>query len=307
MNARQKLRSSAGIVLTSTLLGLMLYAVDLERSISAVASADPFWLIYALVLANTPLLIYTLVWRKILFITDIELGYLTTLRLVLANTFVNNITPFGNIGGEAAATYLLSNLTGKSYGESFTAVFAASLINFSPLTTFLILGAIYTGFYTVLSIPLLLILFYIAMRELKISVTLPDFIGEFKKDFKTTLQRLNSPDRKIWPLVFLTHFAAVFDIMSIVFIGFSLGLDLYSLSILFVVPLARVANFVPTPGGTGPYELALSGLLVYFFSVSLSEAVLVAVLYRILTYYTGILLGYFAINSFQTGKTYLTE
>lgn len=303
----REVKPYTGVFLTTIFLFFMLYAVDLEASFNAIRAADPFYLFLAFLSANAPILIYSTVWHKVLIATEITADYFTTLKLVLANTFVNNITPFGNIGGEAVATYILSKVKDQTYGKSFTAVFTSSMINFSPLITFLLIGGLYTGFYQVLFIPVILALLYLVFKDKNLSLTTPKFIKEFRADFSKSMNVLNNSDQRIWPLLFLTHFAVVFDILAILLIGTSLGIDFYSLSIFFVVPLARVANYVPTPGGTGPYELALSGLLAYFFTVSFSQAVLVALIYRFSTYYTGIVVGYFAINSFQIGKSYLTE
>lgn len=307
MNLRKSIRPYIGIILTTIFLGLIIYAVDLEASVNALKSADPFFLGLALISANLPLLVYSFTWRKILSITGLQLSYFNTFRLVLANTFINNITPFGNIGGEAAATYILAKISDMSYGKSFTAVFTASIINFSPMLTFLIFGGLYTGFYQILTIPILAFVIYILFRDSDISVPLPESLDKFKQDFTEAKEIIKNSDGKIWPLIILTHFAVVFDVLSIVLIGLSLGFELYSASIFLVVPLARVANYVPTPGGTGPYELALSGLLSYFFLLTFADGVLVAVIYRAITYYTGTLIGYFSFNSFQLAKSYLTE
>ena len=303
----RKIKPYFGIILTTAFLSVMLYAVDLEASVNALSSANPLILILALVSANVPLLIYSQVWRTVLSATGLDLSYFTTLRLILANTFVNNITPFGNIGGEAAATYILSNISDKSYGESFTAVFMASIINFSPLFTFLIIGAVYTEYYQMLLLPLTGLTFCLLINYSVFSFKVPGFLEKFRDDFIKSLNTIKSSGISLWPLIIITHFAIFFDILSIILIGASLNLDFYSFAIFLVVPLARVANYVPTPGGTGPYELALSGLLVFFFPVSISESVLVAVIYRTLTYYIGILFGYFTINSFNIGKKYLTS
>ena len=289
----------AGVFFTTFFLILMLYTVDLEASVNALKNADPFFLLLAFISASTPLIIYSVVWRKVLEWSGTEFSFFTTFRLVLANTFVNNITPFGNIGGEAAATYIISKITEKNYAESFTPVFTASIINFSPLLTFLIIGGLYTQLYAVLLVPVML------YTGWKISINLsifPDFFRDFREDLKTSWASLDLSLRKILPFLFLTHFAAVFDILSIGLIGYAFGFEILSLTLFIVVPLARVANYVPTPGGTGPYEIALSGLLAYFFPIGISEAVIVAVVYRVLTYYTGLITGFFALNSFPVEK-----
>jgi len=93
--------SAVTSVLTTTLVLIMLVAViDTGRGLEMVFSADPLFLAGAFILANTTLLVNSIVWKKVLKGIGIELSYLETIQVVLTNTFINNITPFGNTGGE---------------------------------------------------------------------------------------------------------------------------------------------------------------------------------------------------------------
>ena len=305
---KERYKRLYAVALTTLFLVSLLYLSDTGSLIAALRQADPVLLLAGFTAANTPLLVYALVWREVLDISGIETGYFTSLRVVLGNTFVNNVTPFGNIGGEAAATYYLSKLTGGEKGRIFSAVLVASAVNFIPLLTYLVVGGTFSGYSAVLVLPLLLVSSYLLVSRASVlpeisSAGLPvpeRFLSRIKGfyfDLVSSLEDMRGSWRSFLPLLVLTHLAALFDIFSIYLIALSLGLELQALELFFVVPLARAANYAPTPGGTGPYEIALSGLLMYFFQVPLQEAVLVVVIYRGFTYYFGLLGGYLAINS----------
>lgn len=304
LKVSRTIQSLAGVFLTTGVLIALLYFADTE-SLRAVRDADLRFLVLAVIFANIPLLIYSFIWREVLEMAGIHLSYGRTFQVVLSNAFVNNITPFGNIGGEVAVTYILSKLTGEKSGKIFSAVFASSLINFSPIATLLIVGFTVTGYWTLIAgtVFLLFLLFSITVfRRQKsvpfsIGLPFPEKMKEFLNDFRKALKMFSGSKRKISGLVFLAHTWLVFDLLSIIFVGYAYGLDLLNPLLLLVVPMARVANYTPTPGGSGPYEIVFSGLLSQFLSVSFAEGVLVAVTYRAITYYIGLLAGYFALNS----------
>lgn len=296
-----RVRSLAGIFLTTSLLIALLYFADVE-SLTALSEADLRFIALAVLFANIPLLIYSFIWREVLGMVGLHLSYRRTFQVLLSNVFVNNVTPFGNIGGEVAVTYILSRSTGEKSGKIFSAVFASSLINFSPLVTLLIIGFSVTGYWTLIAGTAFLLFSIMLYRrqnpiDFSIDIPVPKKMIDFLKDFREALKILSGSKKKISGLIVLAQSWLVFDLISIILVGYAYGLDLLNPLILLVIPLARVANYAPTPGGSGPYEVVFAGLLSYFLSVSFAEGVLVAVTYRAITYYIGLLAGYFALNS----------
>lgn len=296
------------VVFTTLILGALLYYGSSEQIFNSLGQANYGILFTAFVAANIPVLIHTAVWRAVLEKIGVSLSFLSGLQVVLSNIFINNITPFGNIGGEAAITYLLSRMTERPSGKVFSAVFGASVINFSPIGSLMLAGFMLTGYWFVaVSFILFLGLIYIFRESmfshlkgfnLGITDRLSSFIDDFRESSKLIL-------RGRWDLLGLTvftHLSVLFDIFSIILIGYSLGVNLLGFEILLVVPLARVANYAPTPGGSGPYEIALTGLLGFFFGIELSTAVIIAVIYRAITYYTGLLIGYIGYNSLHLSE-----
>ena len=280
---------------------------DPGEIIQVVTQADLSLLGAALIVANAPLLIYAFTWQKIFEAVGIEISYFRSLRILLSNTFVNNITPFGNIGGEAAATYFITRISDQPPGKIFSAISASSLINFSPLLTLLALGLILNVYLDTVGFLLAVSAFSIVLLYLLKSLGLPRKIlntgripgraRDFLEDFRESFSLIKNSGNRIALLLSTSHVASLLDMFAVVLVGAAFGADLFSSLILIAVPLGRVSNYFPTPGGTGSYELAFTGLLVFFFNVSPATAVSIAITYRVLTYYTGILVGYAAILS----------
>jgi len=122
--------------------------------------------------------------------------------VVLANTFVNNLTPFGNIGGEVAATLYLSELTGKKKSEIFSAAFSASFINFTPLIILGLTGGILLGYISLaqiltgLSIILLASLWSTYAPDMGFSNPLPLKIKSFLSETAKGLSKLRDRKKK---------------------------------------------------------------------------------------------------------------
>lgn len=283
--------SAATSVLTTTLVLLILVAViDTGRGLEMILSADPGFLAAAFVLANATLLINAIVWKEVLKGVGIELSYRKTVQVVLTNTFINNITPFGNTGGEPVIAYYLAEKFDQSKGRTLSAVLTADIINFSPLLTSALAGA------TAYSPLTASFIFPAAFKDIKTKI-----IGEYRQ-FRKGLSDTSLDRNDVLRLASITHISVGMDILAVWMVLASLGLNVALIPLLFIVPLARIANYTPLPGGTGPYELALSGLLVYFYGIPAAGAVSAAVLYRTITYYFGIFAGSAAAVSLGLGK-----
>lgn len=283
--------SAAISVLTTTAVLLVLLAViDVGRGLEIMLSAKPSFLAAAFLLANSTLLVNAVVWKYVLRGIGVDISYRKTVQVVFTNTFINNVTPFGNTGGEPVVAYYLAEKFNQSKGRTLSAVLTADIINFSPLLTSALAGA---AAYSPLTA---FFIFPAAFKDIKIKI-----IGEyrqFKKGFSDT-----SLDRSdVLKLMSITHVSVGMDILAVWMVLKSLGLNVPLIPLLFIVPLARIANYTPLPGGTGPYELALSGLLIYFYGVPAAGAVSAAVLYRAITYYFGIFAGSAAAVSLGLGK-----
>lgn len=287
-------------ILTTAILVLLVYLSDLESAANSFRQAERSLLFAAFLAANLPLLIYAKVWEETLNISNIQISYHNSVKLVLANTFVNNLTPFGNIGGEAAATYYISELTGKNKSEVFSSILSASIINFAPLIALTVTAAIlldYIGTLQLVSGLFALVMIYAISRTDMLRLkNLGKTVQKPVLQVLENMRQVKNHKRTVTLLLILTHLATFSSIFSVHLIGLSLGYNLPVYLLTVAVPLARLGNYAPTPGGSGAYEAALIGTLTFFFQIPVQGAVLTTVLYRSITYYTGIVAGYIGIS-----------
>jgi len=309
-------KPTISILFSTCILGGLIYFADIGNVYNTVKDGNIGLLALALFVSNLPILIYAFTWKEVFEISDIELTYFSSLKVVLANIFVNNVTPFGNIGGEAAITYIISKITDYNSGKIFSSIFIASIMNFAPLGSILVLGLLITGQKTILmNLTLLIFLliifrkYFLGKRQLPDSIIqiIPQKVLKFFNDFLLASNNLLEHKLRLIFLLGITHLAVIFDVISIIIIAQAYGGSLYSPLILLVVPLARVANYFPTPGGSGSYESAMIGLLTFFMNLEPVVAVSTVVTYRAVTYYVGLLFGYLALNSIGVNDEYLKD
>lgn len=299
-----RIRKSIAVtsIFSVAVITALVYFSDPSKFLQVIKNGDPAFLLSGTVFLNLPLFIYAFTWFKIFEATGIYLSYLDTLRVLLANTFINNITPFGNIGGEAAATYFISRVSEHSPGKIFSAVFISGLINFFPLLSLLLIGLglnFYIGILSVLlaGLTIFTAFLYYSIRSESFGkhFLLEKMSGRVKgffEEFESSLKGLDVSSKSLIVLFSGSHLASILDVTGIILVGFSFGVDLFHPLILLCVPLGRLANYFPTPGGTGSYETAFTGLLVFFFGLSVAEGLSISLTYRFLTYYFGLIVGY---------------
>lgn len=92
-----------------------------------------------------------------------------------------------------------------------------------------------------------------------------------------------------------SHLAIVAQIASLYFVVRAIGIEPVFVPLYFLVTLSTVATLSPTPGGSGTYEAAFSGLMTIFYSVDLATALTAAVLFRLTTYWPGLIVGFGAM------------
>jgi len=282
----QRFESSlTGIIITTSVLLLLLVFTGFERSINIISNADLVLVLVALVLANSGILITATIWKEVLAALDLEISFKECVKLVFSNTLINNLTPFGHLGGEPFVVYKVSKDTGKDVESVLSAIIVSDVINFSYVFVSSIMGLIGSisfGNLYLLSLP----------------VGLPlEKIRGFIEDVFSSIKSLDISKRRIFGLLLFSQLTILTDTIGFYLVILSLGVETAIVPLMFLLPLARIANYVPTPGGAGSYEVALSGLLIIFLGLGGYEAATATVVYRSITYYFGILAGALSITT----------
>lgn len=301
----------------------LVYLADLDRFLESIRTADPRFFAAALVVGFSSLLVWAWVWHRFFGQMGMETTVSRTLRMFMTGHFLNSITPLGQFGGEPVMAYIVSDNTGTDYERSLACVVSADLINAVPFFTFTLGGVVYlalrgalTGFLAdvgAAAVVLLLAASLVAYLLWSDDATLSGAVvraidaverrvdrgeavfesaRERVRNIESSFQEAGSDRRFLVTTAVGSHLAILAQIVSLYFVLLSLGLEPAFVPLYFIVNLSVIATVSPTPGGSGTYEAAFSGLVTVFYTVDLSVALTAAVLFRLTTYWPGLLVGY---------------
>ncbi len=313
-------------VVATAILGILLHMSDVGKMVSAFKKANLDYMSLSLLFGLLAYIIWAFNWHNFFRISDITAGVARTFQLYTASRFLNLVTPLGQFGGQPIMAYLVYKETDSSYEKALATLSSADLIVIMPITIYTLLGYLYLSFTG--DVPLQVkqasqfafglasfgvFMGYMGWRRPKILKDILFFIfrqvqwitgresGLVEKidKFLTTLEdsyrHIGTYPWRIMKSMALVHASYLCKIIAFFIVATSLGLEVEFFHALLLIPLVSVANFSPTPGGTGAYEAALSGLIILVVSTSLSTALLAALIYRVATYWLGVVLGYISM------------
>lgn len=310
---------------------LMIYLADVEKFLSAVSSANKLQLVPAYLLGLSSFLVLSFVWYRFLKKVDSSINYFKTFKMFMAGHFMNAVTPLGQFGGEPFMAYIISKNTDTSYEEAFSTVFSADLVNSIPGFTFLIGGAVYLVFFgsvtdrilqivglglvsaIVLALLLYLLWFKSGTVEKKILgliERITQITGRGKKFLKAAEERLEEVEKSfetigrdpktLFSSIAFTHLTFIINTLIMFSLLTAVGVQSPNFtSIYFVLILSELANFTPTPGGSGTFEAAMATMITLFIGASFATGLVVAILFRTTNYWPGILIGYLSLNTLK--------
>lgn len=308
---------------TGVLFLILLYFADVNEFLTSIGRADPSFFSVALVVGFSSLLVWAWVWHRFFGKMGIESAPSRTVRMFLTGHFLNSITPLGQFGGEPIMAYVISDTTGTDYERALACVISADILNAAPFFTFTFGGLVYLAVVGSLdgllvelgaiSVILLIVGGLVAyllwsenstlgetsIKTLEAIEKRVDRGESVFRSLKDGVDRIEDSFRKagndpvfLLKTALLSHLAILAQIVSLYFVFLSIGLEPEIVPLYFIVNLSVIATVSPTPGGSGTYEAAFSGLVTFFFPVGLATALTAAVLFRLTTYWPGLLAGY---------------
>lgn len=316
---------------TGVLFALLVYFADVNAFLDSLGQADPSLFVIALLVGFSSLLVWAWVWHRFFKEMGIVSTPSRTIRLFLSGHFLNSITPLGQFGGEPIMAYLIADNTGSDYETSLACVISADILNAAPFFTFTLGGVVYlwgigslSGFLVEIGLVTLAVLVlgglvaYLLWSEngtlgasvSRVLVLLERRIGRFESVFRSLREsvdeieaafRVAGDDPKfLVKTTLISHLAILAQIVSLYFVFRSIGIEPMFVPLYFIVNLSVLATLSPTPGGSGTYEAAFAGLVTFFYPVSLATALTAAVLFRLTTYWAGLVSGYPLLLTLQT-------
>ena len=324
IDGRHSLVGFAGAI---AVIAVLFWFVGYDDVAEAFALVRPWALVAVAGVALLWILAWSLGLRTVLGILDIHVPVTGAYLLQAAVQFTNNVTPFGQAGGEPISALIISRSVDAEYETGLAAIASVDAINFLPSIGFALVGLAYYGIVFTLSTRLrqaalviaLLILVLVAvgyaawryrhrLEELSVAALAPvlgivgrafpfrkapdrEVVRSHVRGFYRDIGRLtDQPGRLAVAIAFST--VGWFCLVGSLWLSlFALGHPVPFASLLVVIPIAAMAGLAPFPGGLGSTEAVLVLLLVPITAVTPAVAGAAVLVHRTGTYWFPILVG----------------
>ncbi|MFB6168443.1 MAG: YbhN family protein [Haloferacaceae archaeon] len=273
-----------------------------------------------------PLVIWGLGVRLVFRALGHRLGRPTAVSLFAAATFLNAVTPFGQVGGDPPAGALFARATGTKFETSLAAVGSLNAVNRVAAVVLGLFGAASLGssvvdasgvgdvavFAAGAALGLAAVALCWRVRDRAVTLLgsglaglaravargLPrvdppgrEAVERRAAGFVAALERLASDPRRlaaVFALGLAGHLAAATTLwVALAALGVRTPLTV----VVLLVPLAKLGGVAPTPGGTGSVEPLLTALLVAATGASGVDAGAAVLLYRASAFWLPALAG----------------
>lgn len=324
MVSRRVRAGIAGFLGAVAVLAVLLWFVGIEEVLAELRRAHPPMVGLVVLAVLGWMLAWSLAFRTVLDGLGIEFSRTRSFLVFSGALCANNVTPFGQAGGEPVTALLLTDAADIEYERGLAAIASVDALNFIPSITMAVVGL---GYYATLitfgqrlrfvsgvvlalavAIPVLVALGWrnrnrverrlaagatAVGRRLKSHLPVavnPAGVRERIRTFFVAIERVGTDRRRLaLALVFsaLGWFAHVLALWA----AFrAIGTPVSPLVLFFVVPVGSIAGVTPLPGGLGGVESVLVGVLVGV-GVPASTATSAVVIYRGLVYWLPTVLG----------------
>lgn len=323
-----RLSTLVGFLAALTVLALLVWFIGVGRVIDALADADRSVLPAILLAAVVWLSAWGLALWSVLKAIGTPISAPKAIFVFSAAIFANNVTPFGQAGGEPVSAMLIASVADSEYESGLAAIASVDTLHFIPSITFTVVGFVYViagaaqltrnvvvaagGAVTLVAVILTLAVVgwhnQNRVESVLVSVVTPLLAlvnriipGRSPPTGVDVERRIDgffisvgrvAQDRRT--LVTAMGFSA----LGWLALSTSLWLSLYALGhavpfavTLFVVPVGSIAGATPLPGGLGGLETAFIALLIPTAGVSASVATAAVLVHRGATYWLPTLFG----------------
>lgn len=305
------------------ILLVMLYFVGIDEVINSLKYANLTLIALAVAFQFATFFLYTLRWKILNGIANMDSSISKLLPMVLVGLAVNNITPSGRGGGEPVRAYILSREEDYPMEETFAAVVADRALDTFPFVVLAVLtiigmtlsfnlspGLLAVMVVAVIAIvAILILLIYMCISPSfglrvdgwiiglvrrfykKNSAELEEKIHGIIKGFQDTMNMLIHNKKVLYYALPLSFLIWVFEILRVYIVFLAFGANVSPVVIGEVFILASLAGMIPLlPGGLG----AVDGIMIIFYSaagISASVSAAATVIERLISFWMPTILG----------------
>ncbi|WP_129112790.1 lysylphosphatidylglycerol synthase transmembrane domain-containing protein [Halegenticoccus tardaugens] len=303
--------------------------VGVDRLVAQLSAADAATVALVVFVTIGWLAAWSLALRTVLAVLGVEISSVKAFLVFAGATFSNNITPFGQAGGEPVTALLISRTADAEYETGLAAIASVDTLNFVPSMSLALIGVGYFATETTLGRNLELAvgavvvlgvavpaLIYVgwqrryslerrAVRRVtpaiqRIAGVLPRVSAPSAASierrvgrFFQAIERVALNPRGLAMALLLSTTGWAFQMLGLWLSFEAIGASIPLSITLFVVPMAAIAGVTPLPGGAGGIESMLVVLLLAATGPAVTEPIALAavVIYRGAVYWVPILIG----------------
>lgn len=320
-DSRVELRRALPAFVGSLVVLVALFSlVGVEDVAAALVDADRRALVGAFVAVIGAILVWGLSLHVALGILGLSVAVKRSVLLFVATTFVNNVTPLGQVGGDPLNGLLAAWVAESDYERGLAAVVGLNTLNNVLAVSFAVLGFGYVaggalGYADLAALAVVLAGgVVIGWRyRVRLATWVVTALTPLVRAVWWVLPGRSPPDRSaverrverfvgaLEQLVGNPRRLSVVAVLSVVgqcCVSACLWFSLYAVGetapvavVLFIRPVARIGSIAPTPGGLAGFEVVLVGVLVAALGVGLPAATAAVLIYRAATYWFPLVLG----------------
>ena len=305
------------------ILAVMLYFIGIDQVIETLQYAKLEFIGIAVAMQVFTYYLYTLRWKILNGLVDINVGIKKLLPMVLVSLAVNNITPSGRGGGEPVRAYILSRDEGYPMEETFAIVVADRALDTFPFVILAVLTIagmalsfsfdlwllLIMVFAVIAIVAILILLIYMCINPgfgnrvegwivslvrrfyKKNSEDLEEKIHDIIKGFQDTMKMVISDRKVMYYALPLSFIIWIFEIVRVYFVFMAFGANVSPVVIGEVFILACLAGMIPLlPGGLG----AVDSIMILFYSaagITASVSAAATVIERLISFWMTTILG----------------
>ncbi|MFB6152574.1 MAG: YbhN family protein [Haloarculaceae archaeon] len=320
--------TALGFVGALVVLAALVWVVGIGDVLAAFREIRTAYLLAILAVAACWLFAWGLALRTVLGALGAPISVPLSALVFVGAVFSNNVTPFGQAGGEPVSAYLISRAADREYETGLAAIASVDALHFVPSLayaavgfTFVLAGAVQLGRNLVFAAT--------AITVLAVGLPTAAYLGwRYRFELEAAVVRLLTPgirafgrvvpgrrpptantvERRIEGFFGAIERVATSRSTLVEAVGFSalgwlckcaaLWLSLFAFGqvvpfavVLLVVPMGALAGITPLPGGLGGIEAVLVALLVSTTGIPAGVASAAVLVHRGATYWAPTVVG----------------
>ncbi|GAB7008379.1 lysylphosphatidylglycerol synthase transmembrane domain-containing protein [Halorubrum trueperi] len=313
-----------GGIAAVAILAILFVVVGAGSVVDTLLSADRSLVAATFGLALCWLIAWSLMLRTVLGSLGVELPVTTAFLVYAGAVFANNVTPFGQAGGEPVAAALISRVSGSRYETGLVGIASVDVLNVVPSISLVLLGVGYRAttaavgerLEVAVGVAVGLIAAIVAAIALgwryrrgvldRVPSAVAGVFGRLERfdaeslearladrlrNFFEDIERVGTSRGRLTVAVALSLTGWVFQAAALTTAFAAVGHPISPAIPLFVVPLAYVAGATPLPGGLGGIEAAFVALLVPTTGVPASAITAAVLVFRGAVYWMPVAVG----------------